>query len=162
MSTTVDNASDTSAPHTTCDERRGTVTGYWRHRRAGETSCEDCRAAVCAYDRARRAAHRTPDEIRISRAISGDNIPRLTPPERDIVVAALTGKGWSATRIAAHLSCHPRTIVRARARARKAEPIPVAPDPTPDVGDLAAAGRRVVIGGVIRWVAADTPARRAS
>lgn len=52
----------------TCGDKRGTRTGYNRHRRAGERPCDECRAVNNAYERERFAAN--PERVAHGRLLS--------------------------------------------------------------------------------------------
>ena len=54
-----------------------------------------------------------PDPIAVELAIKGDR-PVLYSCEIREVVRVLTGRGWSARRIAEHIGCASRTVVRHR------------------------------------------------
>lgn len=59
------------------------------------------------------------DEIAIERAILGDPVP-LTLPEREVVTAYLTRRGYTARQIAERLDVSFRTVQRYREASRRA------------------------------------------
>jgi DNA-binding NarL/FixJ family response regulator len=58
------------------------------------------------------------DPVAAMRAVDGDKV-RLSPADRRLVVAELTGRGWSAKRIAPHVNLTTRSVIRIRARLRE-------------------------------------------
>lgn len=80
-----------------------------------------CRTCIREAHRERARANyvpRTPDEIAVERAVSGDPPEHLTPRERASAVGELCARGKSVTEIAEHVRCTDRNVWRIKSRLR--------------------------------------------
>lgn len=94
----------------------GTITGYGRHRRAGEAPCDACADAHRAYNRAWDAANKPSrrfDPIAVGAAVAGHRVT-LTRAELGEAIRELNARHLTDPQIATRLRVSARTVLRRR------------------------------------------------